>query len=92
MGRATKYVPATKAPEHIFGYPITVDSSDRGGKQMFLKAGDLIVATIEGIGALTLLLPSRPPRQAPGPTAEEQRPEAPAVEPRLVTQSRRGDT
>jgi len=32
MGRATKYVPATKAAEHIFGYMVTVDISDRGGR------------------------------------------------------------
>ncbi len=32
IGRATKYVPATKAAEHIFGYMVTVDISDRGGR------------------------------------------------------------
>ncbi len=32
IGRAAKYVPATKAAEHIFGYTVTVDISDRGGR------------------------------------------------------------
>lgn len=32
IGRAAKYVPATKAAEHIFGYMVTVDISDRGGR------------------------------------------------------------
>jgi 2-keto-4-pentenoate hydratase/2-oxohepta-3-ene-1,7-dioic acid hydratase in catechol pathway len=32
MGRAAKYVPANKAAEHIFGYMVTVDISDRGGR------------------------------------------------------------
>jgi 2-keto-4-pentenoate hydratase/2-oxohepta-3-ene-1,7-dioic acid hydratase in catechol pathway len=32
IGRAAKYVPATKAPDHIFGYMVTVDISDRGGR------------------------------------------------------------
>jgi 2-keto-4-pentenoate hydratase/2-oxohepta-3-ene-1,7-dioic acid hydratase in catechol pathway len=32
IGRAAKYVPATKAAEHIFGYMVTVDVSDRGGR------------------------------------------------------------
>lgn len=32
IGRAAKYVPATKAPDHIFGYMVTVDVSDRGGR------------------------------------------------------------
>jgi len=32
MGRATKYVPATSASDHIFGYMVTLDISDRGGR------------------------------------------------------------
>ena len=32
MGRTAKYVPADKAAEHIFGYMVTVDVSDRGGR------------------------------------------------------------
>lgn len=32
IGRAAKYVPATHAAEHIFGYMVTVDISDRGGR------------------------------------------------------------
>jgi 2-keto-4-pentenoate hydratase/2-oxohepta-3-ene-1,7-dioic acid hydratase in catechol pathway len=32
MGRAAKYVPANKAAEYIFGYMVTVDISDRGGR------------------------------------------------------------
>lgn len=32
MGRAAKYVPADKAAEYIFGYMVTVDVSDRGGR------------------------------------------------------------
>ncbi|MGE0363700.1 MAG: fumarylacetoacetate hydrolase family protein [Vicinamibacterales bacterium] len=32
IGRAARYVPATKAAEHIFGYMVTVDISDRGGR------------------------------------------------------------
>ena len=32
IGRAAKYVPAPKAVEHIFGYMVTVDISDRGGR------------------------------------------------------------
>jgi 2-keto-4-pentenoate hydratase/2-oxohepta-3-ene-1,7-dioic acid hydratase in catechol pathway len=32
IGRAAKYVPASKAAEHIFGYMVTVDISDRGGR------------------------------------------------------------
>ncbi|MEW6321355.1 MAG: fumarylacetoacetate hydrolase family protein [Acidobacteriota bacterium] len=32
IGRAAKYVPATKAPDYIFGYMVTVDISDRGGR------------------------------------------------------------
>jgi 2-keto-4-pentenoate hydratase/2-oxohepta-3-ene-1,7-dioic acid hydratase in catechol pathway len=32
IGRAAKYVPATKAPDHVFGYMVTVDISDRGGR------------------------------------------------------------
>jgi 2,4-diketo-3-deoxy-L-fuconate hydrolase len=32
MGRTAKYVPADKAPDYIFGYMVTVDVSDRGGR------------------------------------------------------------
>jgi 2-keto-4-pentenoate hydratase/2-oxohepta-3-ene-1,7-dioic acid hydratase in catechol pathway len=32
IGRTAKYVPAGKAAEHIFGYMVTVDVSDRGGR------------------------------------------------------------
>ena len=32
IGRAAKYVPAPKAQDHIFGYMVTVDISDRGGR------------------------------------------------------------
>ena len=32
IGRAAKYVPATKAQDHIFGYMVTIDISDRGGR------------------------------------------------------------
>ena len=32
MGRTAKNVPATKAAEYIFGYMVTVDISDRGGR------------------------------------------------------------
>jgi 2-keto-4-pentenoate hydratase/2-oxohepta-3-ene-1,7-dioic acid hydratase in catechol pathway len=32
IGRTAKYVPANKAAEHIFGYMVTVDVSDRGGR------------------------------------------------------------
>ncbi len=32
MGRTAKYVSADKAAEHIFGYMVTVDVSDRGGR------------------------------------------------------------
>jgi 2-keto-4-pentenoate hydratase/2-oxohepta-3-ene-1,7-dioic acid hydratase in catechol pathway len=32
IGRAAKYVPASKAAEHIFGYTIIIDISDRGGR------------------------------------------------------------
>ena len=32
IGRAAKYVPATRAQDHIFGYMVTVDISDRGGR------------------------------------------------------------
>ncbi len=32
MGRTAKYVAADKAAEHIFGYMVTVDVSDRGGR------------------------------------------------------------
>lgn len=32
MGRTAKYVPADKAAEYIFGYMVTVDISDRGGR------------------------------------------------------------
>jgi 2-keto-4-pentenoate hydratase/2-oxohepta-3-ene-1,7-dioic acid hydratase in catechol pathway len=32
IGRTAKYVPADKAAEYIFGYMVTVDVSDRGGR------------------------------------------------------------
>lgn len=32
IGRTAKYVPAPKAVDHIFGYMVTVDISDRGGR------------------------------------------------------------
>jgi len=32
IGRAAKYVPATEAENHIFGYMISLDISDRGGR------------------------------------------------------------
>ncbi len=32
IGRATKYVSAEDAPDHIFGYTVTIDVSDRGGR------------------------------------------------------------
>jgi 2,4-diketo-3-deoxy-L-fuconate hydrolase len=32
IGRAAKYVPAGKAADHIFGYTIILDISDRGGR------------------------------------------------------------
>jgi 2-keto-4-pentenoate hydratase/2-oxohepta-3-ene-1,7-dioic acid hydratase in catechol pathway len=32
MGRAAKYVPANQAQNYIFGYMVTVDISDRGGR------------------------------------------------------------
>jgi len=32
IGRAAKYVPASKATEYIFGYTVTIDISDRGGR------------------------------------------------------------
>ncbi len=32
IGRTAKYVPANKAAEYIFGYMVTVDVSDRGGR------------------------------------------------------------
>ena len=32
IGRTAKYVPANKAADHIFGYMVTVDVSDRGGR------------------------------------------------------------
>jgi 2-keto-4-pentenoate hydratase/2-oxohepta-3-ene-1,7-dioic acid hydratase in catechol pathway len=32
IGRAAKYVPATKAQDYIFGYTVTLDISDRGGR------------------------------------------------------------
>jgi len=32
IGRAAKYVPATKAQDYIFGYMVTIDISDRGGR------------------------------------------------------------
>jgi 2-keto-4-pentenoate hydratase/2-oxohepta-3-ene-1,7-dioic acid hydratase in catechol pathway len=32
IGRTAKYVPADKAADHIFGYMVTIDVSDRGGR------------------------------------------------------------
>jgi len=32
IGRAAKYVPAPRAADHIFGYMVTIDISDRGGR------------------------------------------------------------
>ncbi|MEZ5286633.1 MAG: fumarylacetoacetate hydrolase family protein [Vicinamibacterales bacterium] len=32
IGRTAKYVPAGKAADHIFGYLVTIDVSDRGGR------------------------------------------------------------
>jgi 2-keto-4-pentenoate hydratase/2-oxohepta-3-ene-1,7-dioic acid hydratase in catechol pathway len=32
IGRAGKYVPATEAEQHVFGYMVTLDISDRGGR------------------------------------------------------------
>jgi 2-keto-4-pentenoate hydratase/2-oxohepta-3-ene-1,7-dioic acid hydratase in catechol pathway len=32
IGRSAKYVSAANAPEHIFGYMVTLDISDRGGR------------------------------------------------------------
>ena len=32
IGRSAKYVPASKAAEHIFGYMVMLDISDRGGR------------------------------------------------------------
>ena len=32
IGRAARYVPATKAQDHVFGYMVMVDISDRGGR------------------------------------------------------------
>jgi 2-keto-4-pentenoate hydratase/2-oxohepta-3-ene-1,7-dioic acid hydratase in catechol pathway len=32
IGRAAKYVPATKAQDHVFGYMVMLDISDRGGR------------------------------------------------------------
>ena len=32
IGRAARYVPASKAQDHVFGYMVTVDISDRGGR------------------------------------------------------------
>lgn len=32
IGRAARYVPASKAQDHIFGYTVHVDVSDRGGR------------------------------------------------------------
>jgi 2-keto-4-pentenoate hydratase/2-oxohepta-3-ene-1,7-dioic acid hydratase in catechol pathway len=32
IGRAAKNVPATKAQDHVFGYMVTLDISDRGGR------------------------------------------------------------
>jgi 2-keto-4-pentenoate hydratase/2-oxohepta-3-ene-1,7-dioic acid hydratase in catechol pathway len=32
IGRAARYVPAPKAEEHVFGYTVMIDISDRGGR------------------------------------------------------------
>ena len=32
VGRTAKYVPATDAPDYIFGYLVSIDVSDRGGR------------------------------------------------------------
>jgi 2-keto-4-pentenoate hydratase/2-oxohepta-3-ene-1,7-dioic acid hydratase in catechol pathway len=32
IGRASRYVPAPKAEEHVFGYTVMIDISDRGGR------------------------------------------------------------
>ncbi|MGH9349854.1 MAG: fumarylacetoacetate hydrolase family protein [Vicinamibacterales bacterium] len=32
IGRAAKYVPATRAQDYVFGYVVTIDISDRGGR------------------------------------------------------------
>ena len=32
IGRAARYVPASKAQDHVFGYMVTIDISDRGGR------------------------------------------------------------
>jgi len=32
IGRAAKYISADKAPDYIFGYMVTIDISDRGGR------------------------------------------------------------
>jgi 2-keto-4-pentenoate hydratase/2-oxohepta-3-ene-1,7-dioic acid hydratase in catechol pathway len=32
MGRAARYVPASRAQDHVFGYMVTIDISDRGGR------------------------------------------------------------
>ena len=32
IGRAARYVPANKAADYIFGYTVTIDVSDRGGR------------------------------------------------------------
>lgn len=32
IGRAAKYVPATRAQDYVFGYMVTIDISDRGGR------------------------------------------------------------
>jgi 2-keto-4-pentenoate hydratase/2-oxohepta-3-ene-1,7-dioic acid hydratase in catechol pathway len=32
LGRAAKYVPANRAQDYIFGYMVTIDISDRGGR------------------------------------------------------------
>ena len=32
IGRAARYVPAPKAQEHVFGYTVMIDISDRGGR------------------------------------------------------------
>ncbi len=39
IGRAAKYVPATRAQDHIFGYMVTVDISDRGGRPADSRPG-----------------------------------------------------
>ena len=32
IGRAGKYIPAARAEEHVFGYMVSIDVSDRGGR------------------------------------------------------------